>query len=181
MNPFDITIVVIFGYCVILGCLRGIVREIAALIGVLGGFYLAFSFHGQFANILSPFIQNPYSRQTVGFLALFCAVAIGCALLGTVLRTFLRLIFLGVVDRIFGAVFGAAKAVVIISVLHLVLVTFLPSGGIAMMRDSRLAPAANAVAGVLFFVVPKQAKEGYVEKMERLRWKWEIKTEKPAR
>jgi len=173
MNPFDIAIVVILGYGIILGILRGFIREIASIVGVLGGFYLAYAYYADFAKIFSPFIDTLYYRQIISFLAIFCAIAVGAGIGGMVLRTFLRLIFLGVVDRIFGALFGAAKAVAIIAVLHFLLITFLPGGGVTMVRNSQLAPAVNKVASVMLYIIPENAKETFVENMERLRWTWE--------
>ncbi|MGD9259358.1 MAG: CvpA family protein, partial [Desulfobacterales bacterium] len=38
MNPFDILIIIILGYSLIRGLFRGLVKEVASIIGVLGGF-----------------------------------------------------------------------------------------------------------------------------------------------
>ena len=36
-NPFDIGIIIIFGFCMIRGFFRGFVKEVISLIGVLAG------------------------------------------------------------------------------------------------------------------------------------------------
>ncbi len=176
MNPFDIAIAVILGYGIILGILRGFIREITSIAGILGGFYVAYRFYDGFAVVFSPFFENAYYPQIISFLILFVAIVVGMALLGMLLRTFLKLLLLGVVDRILGALFGGVKAVLIVSVLFFLLTTFLPPGGVAMIRDSRLAPAANAVANAIVFVIPQETKQAVVKKMEHLRWQWERKT-----
>jgi membrane protein required for colicin V production len=58
-------------------------------------------------------------------------------------RLIVKMMLLGVLDRIFGAVFGAVKGALIVSLLLVVLVNFLPSGGAALIAESRLAPAVQ--------------------------------------
>ena len=45
MNPFDILMLIILAYGLIRGIFRGLVRELASIIGVLGGFYAAYSYY----------------------------------------------------------------------------------------------------------------------------------------
>ena len=45
MNPFDMVIVVILSFCLIRGFFRGLIKELASIVGVLGGFYAAYTYY----------------------------------------------------------------------------------------------------------------------------------------
>ena len=53
MNPLDIVITIILSYCLIRGGFRGLIKEISAIIGVIGGFFLAVNYYRPIAIILN--------------------------------------------------------------------------------------------------------------------------------
>ncbi|MGA6927040.1 MAG: CvpA family protein, partial [Desulfosarcina sp.] len=59
MNPFDIVVVTILAYGLIRGIFRGLVREISSIVGVLGGFYAAYTYYPQVARLIDGWISNP--------------------------------------------------------------------------------------------------------------------------
>ena len=71
MNTFDIAIIVIFGFCMIRGFFRGLIKELSSIIGVLGGFYAAYTYYMQVAIPLSGWIQNDSYRNILSFLIIF--------------------------------------------------------------------------------------------------------------
>ena len=58
MNLFDIVILVIIGFCLIRGGFRGLIKEVAAIVGVLGGFYGAYRYYQILGGILSKWIST---------------------------------------------------------------------------------------------------------------------------
>jgi uncharacterized membrane protein required for colicin V production len=68
MNPFDILILVILGYCAVRGLFRGLVKEVSSIIGVLGGFYAAYSYYALLANLLTRLISDTAYRNILSFL-----------------------------------------------------------------------------------------------------------------
>lgn len=179
MNPFDMVVVVALVYFLIIGVIRGSIREIASIAALLGGFYVAYIYYEPFSAIFSVFIEAEYIRRIAAFLVLFCVVAICIILAGTALRTLLRVVMLGALDRFLGAVIGAVKAVIVISVLHFLALTFLPAGGADIAAKSRMAPAINKAAGVIAYLVPEEAKRELASRMQRLRWQWETRGDEP--
>ena len=173
MNPFDMAVVVILGYSIIHGLFRGIIRELAAIFGLIGGFYIAYSQYHSVAPVLAKWIANPLYRNVIGFLLLFCIIFAAATLLGLLLRALFRMVLLGVLDRIFGALFGAVKGAVIVGILFFLLTTFLPRGGAAVVRQSRLAPVVNSIAVAIAHVIPKSSRDAFEKKMEALKQKWE--------
>ena len=63
MNPFDILIIIILVYCVVRGLFRGLVKEVSSIFGVLGGFYAAYSYYPQVANLLTRLVTDEAYRN----------------------------------------------------------------------------------------------------------------------
>ena len=115
MNPFDMAIVVILGYCVIRGIFRGLIKEVFSVIALVAGFYVAYFYHETVSMMLSEWITAPEYIHIISFILLFCIVFLMITVIGLLLRFIVKIALLGVLDRIFGGVFGALKAIVIIS------------------------------------------------------------------
>ena len=58
MNLLDMLIIVILCFCMIRGIFRGLVNELFAIIGVLAGFYTAYTYYLKIAKPLSAWISN---------------------------------------------------------------------------------------------------------------------------
>jgi membrane protein required for colicin V production len=172
MNPFDMAIIVILGYCIIRGVFRGLIREIASIAGLVVGFYLAYSYHGAVAPIFSKWITDPAYLKIASFILVFCSVFLVIVLFGMLIRFVIKLVLLGVVDRIFGGIFGALKAVLIVSFAYIFLITFLPAGGAALVGESKLAPQLNRVAGGIIRLVPEDVRQSYQQKLADLKKEW---------
>lgn len=175
MNPFDTAVVAIMGYCVIRGIFRGFIREIAAIVGVVGGFYIAYTRYHGLTPFLGQWISNPTYVNIFSFLVMFTAIFTLVTGLGILVRTLLKAVFLGLIDRFFGAVFGIAKGVVLAAALFFLLTTFLPPGGADMVRHSRTAPAVNQSARILVQLVPEGVRTRLENRIKGLKEKWEKK------
>ena len=58
MNLFDIVVVIIIGFCLIRGGFRGLVKELSAIVGVLAGYYGAYTYYPEVAAMLSRWISE---------------------------------------------------------------------------------------------------------------------------
>ena len=173
MNPFDILIIVILGYCLVRGLFRGLVKEISSIIGVLGGFYAAYSYYTLVAKWLSRVISNISYLHILSFLIIFCFVLIIINILGIIIKYLLDIAFLGWVDRIFGVIFGFSKGVLIVSVLFIILTTFLPKGA-PIIKNSVLAPQVIWVSESMARVISKEMKQEFSDKLGDLKEAWKI-------
>ena len=172
MNPFDMAIIVVVGYCVIRGIFRGLIKEVSSIIGLAAGFYVAYSYHDGIAPLFSEWITEPAYLQMTSFILLFCAVFLIIALVGILIRFVIKLVLLGVIDRIFGGIFGALKAVLIVSFAYILLITFLPAGGVTVISQSKLAPQINLIAKGIIRVVPEDVRGSYQQKIFDLKRDW---------
>ena len=53
MNPFDMLIIVVLAFSVIRGIFRGLVKELSSIVGVMAGFYAAYSYYPSIAGLLA--------------------------------------------------------------------------------------------------------------------------------
>ena len=135
MNPFDIIIIVILGYSVVRGLFRGLVKEVSSIIGVLGGFYAAYTYYMVVTQLLSRWISDTEYLNVLSFFIIFCIVFFVVSILGVVINYILKIAFLGWVDRICGAGFGTMKGILIVSVILVALTAFFPKNSPAIKNS----------------------------------------------
>jgi uncharacterized membrane protein required for colicin V production len=63
----------------------------------------------------------------------------------------------------------------IVSLLFVLLVSFLPSGGARMVADSKLAPYVNTVSKGVVTMIPKEMRESFMKNIEALKKSWGAK------
>lgn len=171
MNFFDIIVIVILGYCFIRGIFRGLIKELASIVGVFGGFYAAYTYYMMVAKLLSKWITNTGYLNILSFLIIFCGVFIIISILGVIINYLLKIAFLGWLDRTCGAVFGAMKGMLIVSILLIALTTFLPKGT-PVIKDSLLAPHVTLVSEKMAKVVSKDMKHAFSAKISAMKKAW---------
>ena len=172
MNPIDMVIVVILAYCLIRGFFRGFIKELSSIVGVLGGFYAAYTYYIEAANYLERWISDSAYLNILSFVAVFGGVFIISSLLGVLIRYLLKIVFLGWVDKTLGVGFGVIKAVMIISVLLIPLTTFLSKGS-PVIKNSKLSPYAISISEQMIAVVPDDMKKQFDLKIKELKKVWE--------
>jgi len=171
MNLLDVFIVGILAYCLIRGIFRGLIKELAAIVGVLAAFYAAYTYYPPIAELLDRWIADDGYRNISSFFILFCAVFISVSVMGMVIKYVLNIVFLGWVDRICGGGFGLLKGGLIVSVVLVTLTAFLQKGS-PLVRDSLLAPHVMVVSEKMAKVVPAEMKRQFLEGIQALKKEW---------
>jgi membrane protein required for colicin V production len=173
MNPFDIIIIVILGYSLVRGIFRGLVKEVSSIIGVLGGFYAAYTYYSKLAKLIASLIRETAYLNILSFLIIFCSVLIIVGILGVIIKYLLNIAFLGWVDRIGGICLGLVKGILIASILFITLTAFLHKGS-AFLKNSMLAPHVSWVSEKMAKVVSKEMKQDFTAKLGELKKAWKI-------
>lgn len=177
MNPFDVFIIIVLGYSLVRGLFRGLVKEVSSIIGVLGGFYAAYSYYSAVAKLLSGLIANKAYLNILSFLIIFCGVLIIIGIIGVIIKYLLNVAFLGWIDRLFGICFGFIKGVLIVTVLFIILTTFLPKGA-PLIKTSVLAPHVIWISEKMVNVVSKEMKRDFYGKLDEFKKAWKIPQKK---
>ena len=105
MNWFDIVLIVVLALATFLGLRRGLISTVLPLVGLIIGIVLAGHYHGTVGEWLPG--DSVYAGWG-GYAIILVAVLIAAVILATILRRFIRLILLGWIDRLGGAILGLA-------------------------------------------------------------------------
>lgn len=167
MNAFDVVAVIIIAFCLIRGLFRGLIGELSGIIGVVAGFYGAFTYYPMISVYAEKWIHNPGIRNLAAFFVLFCLILTAVHLISILIRKILHFIFLGWVDRTFGLLFGAAKGLLIVSVIFIVMTSFVPKD-INLIKGSRLSPHIAQISKSMTLFISKNARKDFVKKLEGL-------------
>jgi membrane protein required for colicin V production len=149
------------------GCLRGLIRAMLSLIGLVAASVLAVRGYPDIAQRLAPFIATLWVRQAIGFALIFLAVmavVMGCSAL---LRFALRAAGLSLMDRLLGGLFGLAKVFLVASVLLMMADKFFPSVRVQLEASpqSMFAPLLFRSAEFLAAFLEKQ--NAVVQQLQR--------------
>jgi len=174
MNPFDILIVTILTYGLIRGVFRGLVREVSSIVGVLSGFYAAYTYYPPVARLLSPWISNSAYLNIISYMAIFTTVLVIVGIIAVIIKYLLNIAYLGWVDRVCGALFGALKGGLVSCVLFIVLTAFLPKGA-SLIKNATLAPYVSRGSEVMATVLSKDMKEKFIVKIKDLQKFWQTR------
>jgi membrane protein required for colicin V production len=119
MTGFDYAVLCVLGLSLLVGVLRGLLREVVTLAGWIAAFVLATGFSGWLARYM-PQSLGPMLAQLLAFAAIFVGVLIAAGLTGLVLALIARSAGLGASDRVLGGAFGAARGMLIVLAVVLV-------------------------------------------------------------
>ncbi len=174
MNPFDIAIIVVISFCLIRGAFRGIIKEASSIVGVIAGVWAAYSYHESLSQIIGKVGQIFPSSSYVNifsFLVLFCLVFAAVSALGVLIKYLLKIVFLAWVDKICGAGFGLIKGFMIVSVLLLILTTFLDPGT-SIIKNSILSPYVTSAAETMSRFASKDMRHKFSSKLDVAKKSW---------
>ena len=139
MNLLDIIIISTMIFLIVKGVLRGFIREIASLSGVVFGILLANSYQPQMTAYLKSLLPSTEFLPIISFAAIFALVLIACNLVGYLFKVLFAKAFLGWIDRSLGFGLAVTKGVIVIYLVMVILTFYLP-GKTPLIAQSKLAP-----------------------------------------
>ncbi len=157
MNPLDITIIIILGYCVTRGLFRGLIKELTAIIALFIGFHAAYNYYPLLSKQLAVWAPNFQYLKITSFLIIFFVVVIIVNLIGMIIKYIINFVFLGWIDKIFGVIFGVLKAGLLIVILAAVITAFIPKGSI-FVSESLIFPHISIASKQLIKLIPENMK-----------------------
>ena len=145
MTLFDYAVLAIVGFSVLLGVIRGFVREVIALASWVIAFVVASVYGGAVAPLLAQQIPDENWRVLAAVAAVFVVVLVVVNMVALMASKLIKSAGLGVEDRLLGSVFGLARGVLV--ALALVLgagLTVLPRQPV--WKDAMLAAPLEKLA-----------------------------------
>jgi membrane protein required for colicin V production len=120
MTWLDYAVAGVLAVSVAVGAWRGLVREIVSLAGWVIAFLAANLLAGPLAVHLPAEIPSAELRALAAFVAIFVATLVLASLMALLLSRLARAAGLGGVDRTLGALFGLARAAILLAAFALV-------------------------------------------------------------
>jgi len=151
----DIVLVIIIMVTVIIGLIKGFVRELIGVAAAVGGFVLAAYHYQRAADLLGGFIHNELAARFLGFLLIFFVVVIVGAILAFLLSKLMKGT-IQVVNHFLGGVFGCLEGLLIGGALVFALLIF-PVDRTAV-SESRIAPYCYGLTKAVVGLIPAELK-----------------------
>ena len=158
MTWLDYAVVGVFAASIVVGAWRGLVREVLSILGWVIAFLAANLLAGPVGLMMPQAIPSPELRIAAAYVAVFLGSLIVTALLGLLLSKIVQAAGLGGADRMLGALFGAARGLLIVLVAALLAgLTSAPRQ--AFWRDSASGPFLVQAAQALKPLLPQTFSE----------------------
>ncbi len=148
MATVDYLILAIVVLSAAVGIARGFLREVIALVTWVAALLIAWHYDGRLEPYLGGLLSSPPVRPWAARAILLAGVLLLGGGLGAIVTHLVRLSLFSGTDRFLGFLFGAARGLVILSVLVLVCQT-LRLDEEHWWRSSRLLPYGERGAGLL--------------------------------
>lgn|SRR3990167_2911759 len=139
LTAFDYIILAILFFSTVAGIFRGFVREAISLATWVLAFFAALKFSPAVESVLHTMIASHSARYAVSFIVIFLIVLILGVIINKLVHSFVSATGLGVFDHLLGLIFGAARGVVLITIL-LFAIKASTDNRVAFLKNSSLAP-----------------------------------------
>lgn len=157
MNILDIILVIILGLSILLGILKGFIRELFSLAFFIIAVVLSFLFYYEVGGIYMSGLKNRDVSNFAGFITIFVLVLI----IGAVVTYSVKKIFtigpLKAIDMILGGLFGLVRGILIASIIVLALIVFPVNDNLIV--KSQLSPYVIKSIEVFVHFLPAEYKE----------------------
>jgi membrane protein required for colicin V production len=110
----DYAVIGVFAVSMALGAWRGLVREVVSLLGWVVAFLAANLLAGPLGPSMPDVIPTPELKVAAAYAAVFLGALVVTSLAGLLLSKIVSAVGLGGIDRTLGAVFGTARAALVV-------------------------------------------------------------------
>ena len=166
MNWLDFVLLAIIVVTAVVGIFKGFIKQAIGLAAVVAGLILAVVYYERTGAVLMTFVKNRLLGDFLGFLFIFVIVLVAGAILGHLL-TKAMIGPLALINRLFGALFGFLKAVLVCGIIVFALVSF--EVATPAVETSVLAPVCLGITQAVINLVPPDLRDQFNESYKRIR------------
>ena len=117
MNYIDIFLSLVIVWGAYNGFLKGLINELSSILGIIIGVYLAKNFYTYLDVKLKPIFESEADYISIlSLMIIFLFTVMIFEIISRLLTKFLKLIAIGLLNRIIGSVFGVIKSILILCV-----------------------------------------------------------------
>jgi membrane protein required for colicin V production len=155
LTAFDVAVLLVVGVSVLISLMRGAARETLTLASWLGAGVVAWYGFGYARELARQTIETGWLADAAAFGASFVLPLVGFKVVAAMLSDHVPGGRIGLIDRIAGIVFGAARGAVIVSAAYLALTMVLsPEEQPAWVQEAVVLPYVQDGADMLQRVMP---------------------------
>lgn len=133
----DYAILAIIAISMLVGVLRGFIKEVFSLVVWAAAFVVAYRFSGDVAVLMESQVSLPSARTAIGFIGLFIVVLVIGGLVNYLLGRLVESTGLSGTDRLLGGLFGIARGAALV-VAAILVAGFTPIPADPWWKESRL-------------------------------------------
>ena len=162
MNWLDIVLAILLVASVAASFSKGFVREAvglaAAILGLIGGAW----FYRMAGETVRPYVGSQQVANFCGFFMIFLGVILAGWLVSRLIGLIIKAVGLSWLDRLMGAVFGAARGVVVCVAVITAIVAFSPGKEAPQsVVGSKVAPYMTDAAHALTMAAPRELRDEF--------------------
>ncbi|MBN1904800.1 MAG: CvpA family protein [Deltaproteobacteria bacterium] len=139
MNILDYIILVPLLYFTIKGIIRGLIREVASLAGIMLGIWLGMVYQQELSMVLRDYLPDNRFIPLISIALIFVLLVILCNLAGWGIRLIFKKASLGWFDRLTGGLFAVIKTI-FLAYVFIIILTFYTAKNGPLISESFLAP-----------------------------------------
>ena len=157
-NWLDIVLLVILAITLILGCIKGLVRQFVGILAVIIGMILALTFYHSIGTFYRPLVSNDSIAHFLGFLSVFFIFL----LLGWLVSRMFSKAMKGpfkFLNHVLGGFFGLLKGTLICGIIVFALLVF--AVNTKALEGSMIAPSCLKMTMAVVHLVPQDLKDKF--------------------
>lgn len=145
MTAFDLAMMGLVAFSVLISLQRGFVREVLSLSAWIVAVILSKWYGNLFADLLASVVPSAAIRVPLGHFLLFFLVIVAGSIIGYILKSVLKTVGLSFTDRLLGCAFGLVRGLLILVLLVSLMQWLDLFSTLHWWQDSLLLPHVLAV------------------------------------
>ncbi len=160
MSWLDFIILGVIALSALISLIRGFVKESISLVTWIVAGILAFRYFSPMSELLEPFVTSPTIRSITGFAILFVSTLIIGAIVNFIMSQLVSKTGLSGTDKALGVVFGAARGVLIVTMIVL-LASLTPMPEAQWWQDSAMVGYFQQLAEWVKGIIPANVVDSF--------------------
>ena len=164
ITAFDVLALLIFLAFLARGIWIGFIRQISSLVAMIGGFALAGYFDNEFYRFILPYIENSHTAFLITYILLFVAFFYLIKLIGFGLKKVMDVSLTAWFDRTIGGLFGVVKGVFFVSLLFVLIGSFLSGSNDYLKKSISYPLLSYSSKAILTFIKDHDLRSYFIPK-----------------